>query len=571
MLFNYLGFILLLIAVFLPVGAQPRWDAQAFWQLSPEARYRYVHDFPFWKIKDQQQIRAIQAEMLAIARASNDHHSAIATQYYMCFSEEPAKVSALLHTMKSEAESHDYVVEAVVASHYLQNHLGSEEPNSYEKEYVSFQKTLDKINEIGIEKFSDYNGEGILLQAAQFMWELEDYEKAFIYLTQAEKLIRPTEEGMHFYNQVMSYLQSYWKQRGEIEKSIGYAKKMLYENEKFYSSDKHLMWVSRFWQGLSSIEIASLLMAEGKPAEGEQYARKGYELSRAADTVRDFVVPYQAEFDALLVLIPAKLNMGKWDEAGELLQRGLHIQQALEPLGQMTYFKPLQFYEYLSQYHEKRGDMAAAFRYLHKAHTLQDSLNSRNDVRRLAQAQRRFDAERYARQIELIEDEKQIQKIILYSIFLILMLVIMLAYTNFRHQREKHALKEAELADTRSKLVYLTHSFREKSDMVENLRKEKEMLDVQGAHNVYLEQLTRATILTEDDWVQFRAVFEKVYPGFITQQKKLYTGITPAEIRLLVLDKLGLSVPEIANMLGVNKNTVYQTRARLRRKTGEDA
>jgi hypothetical protein len=100
------------------------------------------------------------------------------------------------------------------------------------------------------------------------------------------------------------------------------------------------------------------------------------------------------------------------------------------------------------------------------------------------------------------------------------------------------------------------------------LRLELEKLSASGERSQYLEQLMQSTILTEDDWLRFQTVFEKVHPGFMEEQKALYPDLTPAELRYLVLEKLQLSTHEMANMLGVSDKTVRQTRVRLRRKTG---
>lgn len=53
---------------------------------------------------------------------------------------------------------------------------------------------------------------------------------------------------------------------------------------------------------------------------------------------------------------------------------------------------------------------------------------------------------------------------------------------------------------------------------------------------------------------------------FYHRTKKQFPTITPAEIRLTVLEKLGLNTREMANTLGVNKNTIHQIRLRLRKK-----
>ncbi len=554
--------------------AQPGWDEQGFQSMSKAERYRFVHDYPFWKIDNGNDLKALVEKMLTAAEEKNDQHTILALKYYTClfsgnagFKMPGSKTSAeLFAEMEAEAKKTGFEVEEVVAHHYLVNDLSASQKLPYEQRYVEVQKTFERMEAIGFEKFRDYQVEAILLNLNQFMWELEDFEKAFQYLSVAERFIQPSEEGGYHYTQVLSYLQTYWKQKKDYGKSIEYTRKILLFHQDFQTDDPERQWWSQFWKGFANIEMAALLIEHGKISESEPYADRGYELSKTKNPINP-IVPYQAEFDALQVLIPVKLKLGKIDEAAALLEHSLNIKNMLEPQGQLDYFKPLQLYQHFSKYHELRGETAAALRYTRLAQTIEDSLHRKNDAWKLAQIQRRIDAEKYTEKLQLVENEKQLQTLLRNAALVILVLVVLLAYGNYHRLQYKRRQKEAELEAAKNNLEALTHGFREKSEMVENLRLENEKLSNEGMRSEYLEQLTNSTILTEDDWVKFRQVFEKAHPGFIARQKEQFPDLTNAETRLLVLEKLGLGTIEMANMLGVNRNTINQTKLRLRRKT----
>ena len=167
-----------------------------------------------------------------------------------------------------------------------------------------------------------------------------------------------------------------------------------------------------------------------------------------------------------------------------------------------------------------------------------------------------------------MESEKQLQQWLRNAALVILLLVALLAFGNYQRLQAKSRQALAELETARSNLETFTQGFREKSDLVDHLRIEIEKLSRSGERSDYLEKLTQSTILTEEDWLEFKLLFEKVHPHFIAGQKNIYPDLTPAETRLLVLEQLNLSTHEMANMLGVSKNTINQTRSRLRRKTG---
>jgi hypothetical protein len=554
--------------------AQPGWDERGFLSMSPAQRYRFVHDYPYWRIKNGREQSTLLGRMLAAAEAKKDRRSVLAVKYYIGkisgnqgFEMPGGKTTVQLFSeIADEARAKNYEVEEVVARHYLTGNLYESGKLTVQQQYVEVQKTFGRLEEIGFGKFKDYEVQAILFNLAWFMWQLEDYENAYRYLSQAERFVQPNELGSYFYTQIMSYLQTYWKQKKDFAKSIEYTQKILQFHGDFQFEDPENQWRSQFWRGFANIEMAALLIEQGNIAESERFADEGYKLSKVAEPASN-VVPFQAEYDALMVLIPAKLKLGKMDEAGELLQRADFIQKKLEPLGQLDYFKPLKLYRHFSTYRETRGDPAGALRYAHLAQALQDSLDRRNDARKLAQAQLRHEAEKFAEKLKMVENEKHLQQWLRNAVLVILLLVVVIAFGNFHRLQYLHRQKEAELAAAKENLAALTLGFRHKSELVENLRLENEKLAVTGQHSEYFEQLVNATILTDDDWQNFRAVFEKVYPGFIARQKEQFPDLTPAETRLLVLEKLGLGTAEMANMLGVNRNTINQTRRRLRLKT----
>ena len=150
-------------------------------------------------------------------------------------------------------------------------------------------------------------------------------------------------------------------------------------------------------------------------------------------------------------------------------------------------------------------------------------------------------------------------------------MVIAFAYVNLRRLHQQHRQKEIELQTAQNELNSLTNHFRKMSELMENLRQENEKLSANDSQSEYLQQLITSTILTDEGWTNFKIIFEKVYPGYIQIQKEKTPELTNAETRLLMLEKLGLSTQEMANMIGVNKNTIHQTRLRLRRKTNDRA
>ncbi|MBZ0100181.1 MAG: hypothetical protein K8F30_13945, partial [Taibaiella sp.] len=73
-------------------------------------------------------------------------------------------------------------------------------------------------------------------------------------------------------------------------------------------------------------------------------------------------------------------------------------------------------------------------------------------------------------------------------------------------------------------------------------------------------------ILTEEQWVDFRLLFETVHPGDINRANQKFDNLTPADLRFVLLTRLGLGNKEMATMLGVGPEAIRVARYRLLRK-----
>lgn len=78
--------------------------------------------------------------------------------------------------------------------------------------------------------------------------------------------------------------------------------------------------------------------------------------------------------------------------------------------------------------------------------------------------------------------------------------------------------------------------------------------------------LYRQTILTDADWEKFQQYFSEVFPGVITKLRVKYPSLTPVETRLILLDKMKLSLKETSTILGVSTEAIKKGRYRLRKK-----
>lgn len=532
--------------------------------MTPALRCQYIYDLNL-ELLDTTAFLAAYLRLSAVAQKENDKRTrwALRFEYFRqrhALNLTPNETIELAEALLKDAKSEGYQVEQILAEHYVQFEKYHAKQISNEQMYAYILSEFESMETAGFEKFIPYDPARLLYHSGKFMYDLEDFEKALKILLKAETYAEKKDRGLQIWIFIINLIESIYQQQNQYDKGILYAKKILETVRNCPSQKMEQQRLCRTWQGIAAIDLADMLVKQGKFAEGEIYADQGYASIKATGEE-----DMQAEFDALLVLVPTKLELGKMDEAANLLRRLDYIHKT-EGKKEYYYFKNIRYYEAYAKYYEKLGNLSEAWRFASLARPLQDSLGRRNDARKFEKIQQRHEAEKYSEQLRLVESEKQLQKMLRNAALLIILLIGGLAYGNYHRLQYKRRQALKELESAKNELATFTRHLKEKSELAENLHAEIERLSKSGDRSEYLEKLTHSTILTEEDWAQFRSIFEKVYPDFIADRKTQYPALTQAEIRYLVLEKLQLSTHEMANMLGVSDGTIRQTRMRLKRK-----
>ncbi len=532
--------------------------------MSSTERCRYLHELAQVEM-DSASFVSRYNPFAGICEAKKDLLAAWVLKYYRFQQRRILKLSKdetlqALQDLVVDAKQNGFETEALVATHYLVFEKYGAKQIPHEVLYTAIIQEFDQMEELGFEQFKDYDLAKILKHDGMFLYDLEDFDKSLEYLLVAERFIRSNGNGAQTAFLVLNHIQSIYQQQKDYSKGIEYANKILQLVKTATAENPTQQHWFQEWQGIATVDVASMLVGQRKFAEGETYADQGYELVKAQD--HDGL---QSEYEALQVLVPTKLELGKVEEATQLLQRMKVIYDTIGK-SDYNYFKNIKYFENYARYFEMKGDFATAMQYANLAKPLKDSLERRNDARKLEKITQRIEAEKYMAKLQLVESEKQLQKTLRNAALIIMLLVGGLAYGNYRRLQYKRQQAEKELEAAQGELATFTQRLKEKSELAENLRTEMDRLSKSGERSDYLEKLTSSTILTDEDWTQFRSIFEKVHPNFIAEQKTAHPDLTQAELRYLVLEKLQLTTHEMANMLGVSDGTIRQTKMRMKKK-----
>ncbi len=258
-------------------------------------------------------------------------------------------------------------------------------------------------------------------------------------------------------------------------------------------------------------------------------------------------------------------------------------------------------YNVMEMLDSAKGNYKSAFSNYKMYIAYSDSLVNEENTKRILSEQMAYEFDRRTDSIKAEHAKLDIKRvaeirrksIIAYSVLVILALTIIIAVLFIRSLQIKRkkdevtvALSEKEktllklekdylgekLQSATNTLEVYTQSMAEKNELLEQFKTDVEKLknlksrELNEARVDQLEYLSKTTILTEEDWNNFRNYFEEVYKGFFIRLKEKLPDLTPAETRLICLTKLKLDGKQMANILGVSSDTIRITRYRLRKK-----
>ncbi|MGB0869535.1 MAG: tetratricopeptide repeat protein [Flavobacteriales bacterium] len=184
-------------------------------------------------------------------------------------------------------------------------------------------------------------------------------------------------------------------------------------------------------------------------------------------------------------------------------------------------------------------------------------------------------------------------KIIYGTVFIaiLLLVVLILLYYNYKRRKQiveqeksllksKQDLAEVELQQTKKalennneNLKSITTLLIEKNAQIKTLMEQIEEL---RSHNSFsslsddkvrkVNDLLEFKILTDDDWHEFRKLYNQVYEGVQAKLKIHHPNLTKSEVKLFMISKLNLNLEEAAGLLAISPESVRKARYRLKKK-----
>ncbi|TAD90931.1 MAG: hypothetical protein EAY75_04075 [Bacteroidetes bacterium] len=318
------------------------------------------------------------------------------------------------------------------------------------------------------------------------------------------------------------------------------------------------------WFGIISGNMGQCFLELGKPDTAYGLLMKDYKLSLKRP------IFYDNAANSLQWAARAQLAKGRALQALKMVHTAFNL-LAVTYNGfyyQNTCFTAMQA-------HKAIGNMDSAFYYSGLYYRMEDSIqrvinSSTVEIARLRLNEKQ---NRYGIISLKLGREKQLRyrNLLLGAITLVIVLGLfalyrsksMAAYKVQRMQHEKQ-LVESEMALAKQEMELFRKGSIEKMALIEQLEQQVQLTGAQEDKAKLLKELNHFVILTEDDWLHFRGLFEKIYPSFFDKLLHIAPGITLAELRMAALSRLQLTGTQMSGMLGIGLDSVHKTRQRLK-------
>jgi hypothetical protein len=392
---------------------------------------------------------------------------------------------------------------------------------------------------------------------AELLYKVREYNECIRYAKKAVITWR------HSANEIKSFTVSCLNTVG-----LGYHRQKIYDSALIYYNQA-LQLAKQIkdtvWTGIVSGNMGQIFYAQQQFDTAYKLLTMDYNASKAKGYYDNAANSLQWAARTDLALGRKTAALKKVRESFQLLKMwpdGNYLRN--------TYYTATQVFREMSNYD-------SAFYYSNLWSVINDSLEKVVATSSLAISTAKLNDKTSRYNIQNLNKERRSQVLfrnIIISAIVVLFILVVLAISRqllkekLKSQKaeQEKLLMVQETALAKEQLLMFTENIIEKTNLIEKLESQVKGKETTSEQHVIITELSKKTILTEDDWNRFKSLFEKIYPAFFISLKQKFPDITLAEQRMAALIRLQLTSKLMASMLGISVDSVHKTRQRLRQR-----
>ena len=225
-----------------------------------------------------------------------------------------------------------------------------------------------------------------------------------------------------------------------------------------------------------------------------------------------------------------------------------------------------------------QGSYKQAFEAFEKLYELDQSVRGEEVQKKVEILQLKYEEEKNQKQIALLEKEKAEEQLFLFrtlitGVFVIsfLLFLILILRLKVKNSKLKEKDLQNQLVQKKKELTSYALNFIQKNELMGELTEKinelkKESLPDTNKRLSKINTMISDSFRIDQDWENFKLMFEEVHPDFFGLLKKQYPDLGNAELKLSALLRLNMNLKESSRVLGISPESVKTARYRLRKK-----
>ena len=435
-------------------------------------------------------------------------------------------------------DEQQYPVIAALLHFQIGNSLDYQKYN-YKEQFKHYLKAYDLFKNIPLKLFPYryYSQYAIALAYYQF----GEYEKAISLSNEVESLF-PKKD----FNSILTVNLiglSYLELKKYDQAILSF--KWILKNKKYALNPNA-------WKGISLCNLGNVYYNEGNTTKAKYYLTQGIQIVKKEEVFDNLA-------SASIVLAKIYITQKNSFEAKKYLDI---VNSVISKISSTKLSYNLN--KILSEYYQLAGNSKLSLYHLQLANSFKDSLDISTNVNKRFKAEMNFENEKHT----LIVNKIKNQRIIEVILFLFTLLFLTTLFIFYDRSKLRLKIQQQELLDKNKTMASELEFAYLKLEEFTQSRLHKEIdnqnnVDNSNKESIVSQLVYDSNLYTEDDWTEFRSLFEKAHPGYLLRIKDKLPKISVAELRFMAVHKLNLNTNEMALILNISPDAVRKSKKRL--------
>ena len=435
-------------------------------------------------------------------------------------------------------DEQQYPVIAALLHFQIGNSLDYQKYN-YKEQFKHYLKAYDLFKNIPLKLFPYryYSQYAIALAYYQF----GEYEKAISLSNEVESLF-PKKD----FNSILTVNLiglSYLELKKYDQAILSF--KWILKNKKYALNPNA-------WKGISLCNLGNVYYNLGNTTKAKYYLTQGIQIVKQEEVFDNLA-------SASIVLAKIYIAQNNSSEAKRYLDI---VNSVISKISSTKLSYNLN--KILSEYYQLAGNSKLSLYHLQLANSFKDSLDISTNVNKRFKAEMNFENEKHT----LIVNKIKNQRIIEVILFLFTLLFLTTLFIFYDRSKLRLKIQQQELLDKNKTMASELEFAYLKLEEFTQSRLHKEIdnqnnVDNSNKESIVSQLVYDSNLYTEDDWTEFRSLFEKAHPGYLLRIKDKLPKISVAELRFMAVHKLNLNTNEMALILNISPDAVRKSKKRL--------